>query len=787
MENFKRNLVKEALSAPSKLKVVGQLLIDKIGANLSQFATSVCEKFSFKDDHGNLQTQNCCKALKALDSQGLIDLQSLDYTPKKGETPHAPICLNEHVSLPVGVPDSVDSIDGLSLQLVTSDEDKKVFYTLLRDEHYLGENLPPGRRISYIIKSENGLLGVISFSSPANRLMPRDSWIGWTDQVRKEKLDCVLNLSRFHIRPGIHCKNLETTIINMALESVQKDCLMRYKFSPYIVEVFADSAHPADSCYNAAGWEMIGETKGRGRNDHHHTAQLPKKQIFVKVLQSDFRDRLGITNSAPSEEKKIPDWVIKGALEPTDNTSTHEWASMEFGSSKLGHKDRNVRLIHSAEMICKNPHFSANVAFKGDNAACKGWYRLIDTKQKDVSFDSILSGPEDCTCRRMKSQKTVLIVQDDSKLNFTSKPCSEGFGNIGTNQTGAVAKGCIIHSSLAMTTSGLPLGLLKATCFVRSEVSEEEKSKKRTAEEKESYLWTQHAQYINEVGQYMPDTKLITVCDRGADISFFIYECHEMEHCDLIVRAKSDRNIPGETQSLFTLLKTETVAGQVEVAVPRRSERPKLSGSSAVEKRKERKAILDIRFRPVKISPPPERKGQSPIEVYAVSAIEKNPPAGEEGISWFILTTLPVNTFDDAYQCVQFYSKRWGIEEFHRMLKTGCQVESLAHKDVTRITRALAVYMVVACRLMLLLKLGRELPDLSPEVLLDDIEISVLKTIFKGKKARPLTTLYDAIVLIAKLGGYLDRKNDPPPGYEVFWKGYSTFQNMCDYAMACRE
>ena len=146
-----------------------------------------------------------------------------------------------------------------------------------------------------------------------------------------------------------------------------------------------------------------------------------------------------------------------------------------------------------------------------------------------------------------------------------------------------------------------------------------------------------------------------------------------------------------------------------------------------------------------------------------------------------------MNTFDDAYQCVQFYSKRWGIEEFHRMLKTGCQVESLAHKDVTRITRALAVYMVVACRLMLLLKLGRELPDLSPEVLLDDIEIRVLKTIFKGKKARPLTTLYDAIVLIAKLGGYLDRKNDPPPGYEVFWKGYSTFQNMCDYAMACRE
>ena len=464
---------------------------------------------------------------------------------------------------------------------------------------------------------------------------------------------------------------------------------------------------------------------------------------------------------------------------PTEGLTVHEWANLEFGASNLGHQDRNTRLIKSAETICMRPHYSANVAFQGDPSGSKGWYRFIATNQEKVSFDSILSGPMECTCRYMMSQDTVLIAQDDTKLNFTSKPQIAGMGSIGTNQTNAETSGCILHTLMAITTEGIPLGIVKSTCFTRHNKSEDENSKKRSPEEKESFVWIEHARYINQVGQYMQNTKIIMLCDRGADIALFIYETFYMKNCDLIVRAKNDRRVPGETQSSFALLQKEKPAGCIQVTVPRRSERPKLSGKAAVAGRKERKATLTIRYRLIKIAPPPEKKGETPIEIYAISATEDNPPADQKGICWRLLTTLPVKNLDDAVLYIKYYTKRWCIEEFHRMLKTGCQVENLAHKNVTRITRALAVYIVIACRLMFLLKLGRKLPDLPAEVLLDDVEIYVLKTMFIDSKKRPMTNLNNAIILVAKLGGYLDRDNDSPPGYEIFWKGYETLQIMC--------
>ena len=599
------------------LKRVGQWLVEKAGSTLSGFATHVCEKCNFMNNSGKPQTGNFINALKQLDKQGLIDLQkSLNYTPLQRKIFHNPKCLQESLPQPVAVPGNVDDIVDLRVEIVSTFEDKMVLNTLLRDEHYLGAALPPGRRISYLIKSEYSLLGAVCFSSAANRLMSRDTWIGWSDQVRKENLDCVLNMSRLLIRPSVNCKNLDSKVISISSEIVQKDCLEQYGFSPYLIETFVDPEKCSGTCYTAAGWELVGETKGRGWNDQHHSAHLSKKLIFVKTLVPDFRDQLkaysesemsfsdssmeytsvvtmgtinmrsSIIDPCPTEEAA---WVKKGALQPTEGLTVHEWANLEFGASNLGHQDRNTRLIKSAETICMRPHYSANVAFQGDPSGSKGWYRFIATNQEKVSFDSILSGPMECTCRYMMSQDTVLIAQDDTKLNFTSKPQIAGMGSIGTNQTNAETSGCILHTLMAITTEGIPLGIVKSTCFTRHNKSEDENSKKRSPEEKESFVWIEHARYINQVGQYMQNTKIIMLCDRGADIALFIYETFYMKNCDLIVRAKNDRRVPGETQSSFALLQKEKPAGCIQVTVPRRSERPKLSGKAAVAGRKERK------------------------------------------------------------------------------------------------------------------------------------------------------------------------------------------------------
>ena len=126
-------------------------------------------------------------------------------------------------------------------------------------------------------------------------------------------------------------------------------------------------------------------------------------------------------------------------------------------------------------------------------------------------------------------------------------------------------------------------------------------------------------------------------------------------------------------------------------------------------------------------------KDAKAVEVSAISVVEKNPPEGQEGIEWRLLTTLPVNSLEDAKRCIRYYSKRWVSKAYHRVLKTGCQVEALAHRNVVRVQRALAVYMVVAWRLMFLLNLGRQFPDLPADILFPDLEIEVSEDAFEKK------------------------------------------------------
>ena len=781
MENFKRSLVKQTLFLPEKVDKVRHWLTEKAGSTLSAFASFVCKQFDFTDARGVLQTETCKTALKALDAQGSISLQDfLGYTSKT-TSHHSPQCLQDAVPQPEGVPGRVDEIKDLKLIRVHDESERLTWNRVMQDEHYLGAQMPPGRRFCYLLYSEHGLLGAIGFTSAAaNRLKPRDKWIGWTDDVRQQNLEYVINMNRFLIRPGVHCHDLASKAISMSLKAVAKDSLEEYQIAPCLVETFVDSEKFDGTCYKAAGWELLGLTQGRGWNDRENKPQLSLKHIFVRPLVSDFRERLGV-----SPQAFYPAWAIAEPLRLSDELEAESWAKNEFGSSKLGHKDRNERLIYSAEKIAKNPHFSANMAFEGDPSGSRGWYYFVESKHQSVNFESILSGPEESTYRRMKSEKVVLAVQDDTKLNYTSKPQISGLGTISRNQTGAESKGLIVHTTMAFTPDGVPIGIVKATCFVRKPKSE--KPKKLPVKERESYFWVEHAELLNEIGQYMPDTRLISVCDRGADIAYYIHKCDAMEHCDLLVRAKADRRIPEEEQTLFEVMASQKPAGTLTVTIERKSERPKLSCKAAVKKRKEREATLNVSFCQVKIAPPPEMKGKEPVKVTAVYAEEVNPPEDEKKVEWRLLTTLAVNSFDEAAQCIEFYTKRWGIEEFHRVLKTGCRVEELANNNITRLERALAVYIVIAWRLMLLNKLGRKNPEAPLETVLSDIEIEVLRKVFAKRKARPLTGLYSAIVLISKLGGYLDRYNDPPPGYEVFWRGYEKFQAMCEYALICKE
>jgi hypothetical protein len=166
----------------------------------------------------------------------------------------------------------------------------------------------------------------------------------------------------------------------------------------------------------------------------------------------------------------------------------------------------------------------------------------------------------------------------------------------------------------------------------------------------------------------------------------------------------------------------------VQVQLPRQSARPK---------RLARTATLAVRSQAVELRPPPYHRDKAPIAIRVLHAVEEHPPRGAERVEWVLLTTLPLAAPEDAIQCLRWYCCRWRIEDWHRVLKSGCRVEALAHDTAERLRRALAIKVVIAWRLMLMTLLGRETPELPAAVLFSDVELHVLRAYAKTNAGRP--------------------------------------------------
>ena len=170
------------------------------------------------------------------------------------------------------------------------------------------------------------------------------------------------------------------------------------------------------------------------------------------------------------------------------------------------------------------------------------------------------------------------------------------------------------------------------------------------------------------------------------------------------------------------------------------------------------------------------RRVKPPLLETADLREEQPPPAGEP-LEWFLLTTLRVTSADDATRILQWYVRRWRIEEYFRVLKSGCKVEELQHHTAERLERAMAIKMVIGWRIQLMVQLGREVPDLPSDLLFSDGELRVLATFARSRKLPPPARLGDAVGLVGRLGGWLGRTRDPP-GAQLMWHGYTQLVAM---------
>lgn len=635
------------------------------------------------------------------------------------------------------------------------DERYKIWNAMVKKYHYIGHVRLYGGQIRYLIRSEKyGWIGALAYSSGAWQLASRDKWIGWNQENRTRNLKRIICNSRFLIVPYLQVNNLASHILSIGIEQITKDWEKVYGIEPAVIETFVEKGRFAGTSYKAANFEYIGKTQGRGRNDRGHEKKLAIKDIYVYPLRAN------------SCEELCPGQILDNSAEQESG----DWAIEEFEKASFEDKRLNKRLFMIARDFYGKPQ--ANISQASESRAkTKAAYRFFDNKA--VTMDKILSAHYESTVSRMRKEKIVLAVQDTTSLNYTAHPLTEDIGPIGSVKDGAI--GLELHNTMAFNIEGTPLGLLNVQCWARDEeeFGKKHERSKLPIEEKESYRWLESFKTTIELQKQNPKTVIVNICDREADI----YELFELATRDeknpkLLVRANYNRNVEGEQKKLWEHMSTIEISGIQEIDIPRKKNIPG------------RKADLTIRFSEVELKAP-YRRGEGKrrnIKIWAILAREENAPETIVPVEWMLLTTIPINTFEEALEKVDWYTKRWGIEIYHRTLKSGCKIERRQLGKASRIESCLAIDMVIAWRIYHLTKLGREVPDIPCTVFFEEAEWKALVAYKTKNPIVPLKppTLREAVRMIASLGGFLGRKSDGEPGTQTLWLGLQRLDDITD-------
>ncbi|MEM7132761.1 MAG: IS4 family transposase [Chloroflexota bacterium] len=444
-----------------------------------------------------------------------------------------------------------------------------------------------------------------------------------------------------------------------------------------------------------------------------------------------------------------------------------DWTRDELSSVSLGDKRLDWRLQDSARKLASRPSVSINQACD-DWADTKATYRLFANPKTEA--EKILLPHQERTKARMAKYERCLVLQDTSYVDYSHHPSKKGMGPIGT--TKQTLSGMVMHSALATTLDGLPLGTLSQQIWSRDEVPNQlrpEERRKLPIEEKESYKWLTA---LNQSVEHKPaDTQLITVGDSEADIFEFFNHARQLE-TDLLIRAGQNRTVcEPEVGRLWSVLEKEPIAGHLAVHVSKRSNQPA------------RDATVAVRYMSLSLKPPQHlRATMGPMPLYGILVQEVEPPTDVEPLCWLLLTTVPVCTFDDAVERIGWYCHRWQIEILHKILKSGCHIEDAQLDSDTRLKPMIALYTIIAWRLFWLTFLTRTDPDAPALTMLAPHELQALYW-FHHKRPLPdseCPTVQLATRWIAQLGGFLNRKGDGEPGVTVIWRGWQRLNDISD-------
>lgn len=439
------------------------------------------------------------------------------------------------------------------------------------------------------------------------------------------------------------------------------------------------------------------------------------------------------------------------------------WVDQEVGHAHLGDPRRVARLARLVSDLAEHPEASIPQAC-GDWAATKAAYRFLDDEA--ITPAAIRDAHLQATLGRLRAEPVVLVLQDTTPLDCSTRTALVGSGPL-ARPTG---RGVWLHSALAVSGDGVPMGLVHHYQWARdpATIGQRATRRQRPTKEKESQRWLDALTATDAAMTRGPYR--LTVADREADI-FDLFAEDRPPASDLLIRATHNRRVTHEARYLHDAVAATPVAGMLPVAVGR------------APGREPREALLTVRWVALSLVPPrhhPDRARLTPIPVTAILAEEPRPPAGERPIRWLLVTTRRVLDLADAVQCVRWYALRWLVERYHFVLKQGCKVEELQLQTVARLERAVAVYAIVAWRLLWLTYLARQRPEEPCTGALTDPAWQALTIAVAGGPDPPTTppSLAEAVRGIARLGGFLGRTGDGEPGPTVLWRGLRRLEDI---------
>jgi hypothetical protein len=444
------------------------------------------------------------------------------------------------------------------------------------------------------------------------------------------------------------------------------------------------------------------------------------------------------------------------------------WAEQEMAGAKV----HDPRCARSLVRICGRLAQHAGASF---SAACGPAARQAARRiygEPSTKVKELLAGHRVETAARCQEQAWVLVAQDTTSFNYTAHPATVDLGPI--NQY-ASARGLLAHSALAISPAGVPLGLLHLEIWARSVADHGTKRRRqrRAIPDKESAKWLAGLRAVEEA---LPAAlPVLLVQDREADV-FPLLAARRRANLELLVRAHVPRavEVSGDPRGAAKPTTLQVAAagaprvGQLTVKVARQRGRP------------EREAQLEVRARGLRVLPPRHQRARGPEEpwdppaLWVIWASEPSPPEGEEAVDWVLVTTVALRDDAHAVRMVGYYALRWRIERLHFTLKSGCRVEQLQMETAHSLKNVLALYYVVAWRLLWLTYVARAEPDQPAAELLAPREVAVLAQ----ATGTPVATAQQAVRAIGQLGGFQGYRSAREPGVKSLWQGLRRLEAM---------